>query len=1722
MIAAITEDTGLSSSDGITTDATLILSGTAEANSLVELAHEGIGVIGTTTAGGTGAWSFDYAETTLPEGTHSFTATAKDAAGNLSGSSAAFLVVVDQTAPAAPVIAAITQDTGASNSDRITNDPTLVFSGTSEANARVTLTRVGLGVIGSTTANARRGMDVRLHGNQLAPRNPHFHCRRRGHGGERESCLGNIPGGHRQHVPCGSRDHRHCPGHGASGSDGMTNDGTLILSGTAEALSRVELTRAAVGLIGFTIADGSGAWSFDYTGTALAEGTHTFTATASDTAGNISAVSADFTVQIDQTAPAAAVIAAITNDTGRSSTDGITNDPTLVLSGTAEANSVVELTRVGVEILGTILADGAGAWSFNYTGTVLPEGNHSFTAKATDKAGNVGPASAAFHVVVDLTAPLAPVITAITEDTGTSGSDRVTNDPTLVLSGTAEANAIVQLTRTGVGVIGSVTANASGAWAFDYTGTSLGEGSHSFTATATDVAGNASGASAIFNVIVDRTAPAAPVITAITLDTGTSGSDRITNDNTLVLSGTAEANSRVQLTRIGVGVIGSVTAGGTGSWTFDYTVTLLPEGNHNFTAAATDNAGNTGAASAVFNVLVDQTAPAAPVIVAITEDTGLSNNDRITNDRTLFLSGTAEANSLVELTRVGVGLIGMATASASGAWSFDYTGTMLGAGPHSFTATATDAAGNRSVSSTTFDVVIDLTSPTSPLITAIAEDTGASNSDRITRDGTLIFSGTAEAGSLVRLTRVGVGVIGSTTANSTGAWSFDYTTTTLSNGNHSFTATATDVAGNTSPTSTTFTVIIDQTPPAAPLITAIADDTGANGSDEVTQDRTLVLSGTAEANASVSITRIGVGIVGTTTANGAGAWSFDYTGTILAEGNHSFTATATDTAGNASVPSASFTVVIDVTAPAAPRITAIADDTGASGSDGITSDPTLIFSGTAEALSVVTLTRVGLGVIGTAIANASGAWSFNYTGTVLPAATHSFTATATDAAGNISGVSQPFAVTVVADGGVPTVSITRSGPSPTSLDTLVFNIVFTEPVVNVNGSDFLLARTGSVTANSAVTVGNAGDSDASTYTVTINGIAGDGTLGLDIAANTDIRDLSGNGLNRVPTVDQVYVIDNSAPAVPVITRISDDTGVKTDDAKTGDSTLFIHGTAEPGSLVELTHVGEGVIGTTTADGNGNWTFDHTGTRLRHGRHDFVARAADALGNTSNPSPQFKVVVHAPGRMAAGSGPGKAGRVDVVDPITNEFLFTFEPYGGFSGGIRVATGDVNNDGTDDIITGPGPGGGPHIKVIDGVNGSEIRSFFAFDPSFLGGVFLAAADFDGDNHADIVVGADAGGTPHVRVFSGKDGRELFSFLAFNKNFAGGVRVAAGDITGDGTPDIIAGAGPGAQPHVRVFDGETGEEVRGAIGSFFAFSASFRGGVFVAAGRVNDDAQVDIIAGADAGGGPHVRVFNGEIGRPALTIISEFFAFDPSFTGGVRVSVTDVNLDGLADIITAAGPGGGPHVRILSAIGPNGALVELSSTYVLDPAFTGGVFLAGNADLTGPDDPDSLRLAAGVVPAQEPLSALSLADVLTVFDAAVQRLEAWGTPSAIIEDITTLALHVIDLEGDLLAEIGPQAIVLDVSAAGVGWFIDPTPLTDEEFAADSPNPSALGRIDLLTVLLHELGHHLGGEDLDASTHPEHFLADRLSPGQRRMPKPEDLDLLFLNANLLESVLK
>jgi fibronectin-binding autotransporter adhesin len=274
--------------------------------------------------------------------------------------------------------------------------------------------------------------------------------------------------------------------------------------------------------------------------------------------------------------------------------------------------------------------------------------------------------------------------------------------------------------------------------------------------------------------------------------------------------------------------------------------------------------------------------------------------------------------------------------------------------------------------------------------------------------------------------------------------------------------------------------------------------------------------------------------------------------------------------------------------------------------------------------------------------------------------------------------------------------------------------------------------------------------------------------------------------------------------------------------------------------------------------------------------------------------------------------------------------------GFRGGVRVAVGDVNGDGVPDIITAPGPGMGAHIRVFDGRNGNRLRgpigNFLAYPGMFRGGVFVAAGDVNGDGRADIIVGPDNGAPPLVRVFDGRNGNTLQSFFAYSPFFTGGVRVAAGDVNGDGRADIITGAGPGAGSHVKVFSGTNLDLLR----SFFAYDQTFLGGVYVAAGDVNGDSSADIITGAGPGGGPHVRVFDGGSLQP----LQSFFAFDANFQGGVRVAAGDVNGDGFADIITGAGPGGGPHVKVFDSH----TLDLLHSFFAYEPNFAGGVFVGG----------------------------------------------------------------------------------------------------------------------------------------------------------------------------------
>ncbi len=330
---------------------------------------------------------------------------------------------------------------------------------------------------------------------------------------------------------------------------------------------------------------------------------------------------------------------------------------------------------------------------------------------------------------------------------------------------------------------------------------------------------------------------------------------------------------------------------------------------------------------------------------------------------------------------------------------------------------------------------------------------------------------------------------------------------------------------------------------------------------------------------------------------------------------------------------------------------------------------------------------------------------------------------------------------------------------------------------------------------------------------------------------------------------------------------------------------------------------------------------------------------DILASTPPPPGPIEVTTlpaprpGSPAWIVTGADAGNLPLVQVFDRATGQLHLSFLAYDpAFRGGVRVALGDVNGDGVPDIITGAGPGGGPHVKVFDGVTGRLLQSFFAYDASFLGGVTVAAGDITGAGHAAIITGAGPGGGPHVKAFDGVTGQLLRSFFAYSAAFFGGITVAAGDTTGAGHANIITGAGPGGGPHVKVFDGITGQVLQ----SFFAYTPAFLGGITVAAGNVDGSGRAAIITGAGPGGGPHVRVFRGT----DLAELASFFASDFTYTGGLRVGAADVLGAGRDDVLYTLGSGRAPTVTAYDVL----TRQQVDAFFAYDPTFLGGVFIGG----------------------------------------------------------------------------------------------------------------------------------------------------------------------------------
>lgn len=643
------------------------------------------------------------------------------------------------------------------------------------------------------------------------------------------------------------------------------------------------------------------------------QGSNTIHARQTDAAGNIS-TPASLTFTYDTQAPAAPTGLALAagSDSGLAG-DRRTNDTTPTINGTAEAGSQVTL-REGNTVLGTATADAStGAWSIT-TGE-LGSGQHLFSATTRDAAGNVS-SPASLVINIDTSAPAAPGFTGYTNDTGIQG-DGITSDNRPVLSGTAEANATVNLSITQNSApftTATVTANAQGVWTLQPP-VALADGVYTISATATDAAGNTGPASTSPSVTIDHTAP---TVTATLLEaTDNVAPDGSVTEATVIPSGGTSNDSSLTLHGslsgdLGNGEVVAVYDGATRlgtadikatDWTFN--TSGLVNSLHSFSVRVEDAAGNQSAASTAYLVTIDTAVPTATVaITSVADDVALITGNiasaGLTNDQQPTLSGsitgTLAAGEQVVLFD-GAQRLGNATVSGDGTtWTFTPSAA-LGQGSHSFTARVENAGGSAGTTSPAHIVIVDSEAPAAPVVTP-ADATPVSSGGGLFINNNQINVSGLETNATWQYTVDG----GETWTNGSGS-SF-----TLADGTYTSVVQVRqiDQAGNVgTPGVNAGDSLTVDTRVDAPTLALFAD-TGASDSDRLTSNGRVVVSG------------LEPGAAWQFSDDGGNQWFDGPESNSLtpgSEGNKSFIVRQTDLAGNASAHSSLFSFTLDTSEP---------------------------------------------------------------------------------------------------------------------------------------------------------------------------------------------------------------------------------------------------------------------------------------------------------------------------------------------------------------------------------------------------------------------------------------------------------------------------------------------------------------------------------------------------------------------------------------------------------------------------------------------------------------------------------------------------------------------------------------------------------------------------------------------------------------------------------------
>ncbi|MCK6845912.1 Ig-like domain-containing protein [Enterobacter cloacae] len=1262
-ITAVTDDTGSvtgSLSQGALTDDTRPqISGTAKAGSTVTI-MDGSNVLGTTTAGADGTWSFTPS-VDLGRGDHTFTATAKDPMGNESASSS-WTVTIDTDAPVKPTIDAALDDVGSVQGNLAnggtTDDPTPTLSGKAEAGSIVKIYDQN-GLLGEVTAKA----DGTWSFSPVAklPEGEHrFHVTATDKAGNTSVASDDFvltldftaPDASKVSITDVVDDFGSVTGSIASG--GKTDDNTPLLKGTGAEPGNTITVYNGDKVIGTAKVQADGTWELQVT-KALPDGTYNLTVKETDSVGNTTAASPEYIIQIDAGGqPLPPTLSSVEDDvaphTGPLQKDATTNDNTLLLTGTAEAGVTVRIYGGpnGTTLLGETKADAQGKWSFNTP--KLADGVHTFVAESINDIGQVSPQTGGFPITVDTSAP-GEVTGFIVSDnegpqTGTLSNGDTTDDATPTISGKAEPGSVVHIYVNGQ-ENGTAVADANGNWT--YTTGSLVDGEYTFTARAEDSAGNLGAENAGVTVTLDTSS--VPVTIVRVMDdkgsvTGELKANDVTDDARPEISGKAKAGSTVTIMDGNV-VLGSVKADASGTWVFTPT-SDLGDGVHNITATAKDLTGKEDTSS-TFSFEIDSKAPNRPSIDYAEDQVGtvkddLNSND-VTDDPQPILHGTAEAGSTVNIYTVDGTLLGSVTANSNGAWNFK-PGSKLPEGKNTFYVTATDEAGNVSDKSADFILTTDYTAPDESKVTIDSVTDNVGNVQGIVADGgvlddsrPVIRGSGAEAGNVITVYTTdkdgNTKVLGTTKVDQNGKWELTPSESLYGDSINKLTVTETDSVGNVAKPADSYDVIMSDTP-NAPAIVNVLDDTGTTvinlADNALTKDDTPTLKGTADGVAGDTITIYnGSQVVGKTTLNSDGTWSFTPS-PALADGNYIFTVTNTNSAGQESDRSGSFTLTIDSTAPNPVSGLQVADDQGAwkgQLTDGMTTDdnkPT--FTGKAEQGSTVTIYDNGQAIGSVVVTNTDGSWQYTPT-TPLADGEHLFATQVTDPAGNASAIVDDITVNV------------STGASYLQLLQVV------DDVQETGGSRVL--REGDVTNDSQVQlVGKA--TAGSTIIITDVGGVQLGTVKADANGDWEFTPLSSlsDGAhtlritgtdpsnNPLTPIDFDLVVDTVAPVAPVITNVLDDVnpvqGSVAHGKPTNDTTPEITGTAEKGSTVNVYHQVDAttriLLGTAVADSTtGLWTLQITdANKLTEGTWNLVATSTDAAGNISTPSNTWTIVV----------------------------------------------------------------------------------------------------------------------------------------------------------------------------------------------------------------------------------------------------------------------------------------------------------------------------------------------------------------------------------------------------------------------------------------------------------------------------------------------------------------